>query len=177
MPVYKTIVRSVLILLIFFTLSLSAQETVFPKSWQGTWKGTLEIYSPNGKIAHTVPMELHIAPLASGRWAWKTTYDNKDIRDYELVTLNAEKGQYQIDEKNDILLDLRLFGNKSFTCFEVDGYQIYDSYTFEKEAIIFELTSSVPGQQTKSGKGTEDNPTVTSTPQIAYQKAVLKKVK
>ena len=177
MPAYKTAIRILYIFIVFYTLNLTAQQADFPKTWQGTWKGTLEIYSPNGKVIHSVPMELHIAPLISGRWTWKTTYDNKDIRDYELVTINAEKGQYQIDEKNDILLDLRLFGNKSFTCFEVDGYQIYDSYTFEKDTIIFELTSSAPGQETKSGTGTEGSPVVTSTPQIAYQKAILKKIK
>lgn len=167
--------KSFVILFFFLSINLYAQVTAFPKSWAGTWRGTLEIYQPSGKIAHSVPMELQITPLSSGKWVWKTIYDNKDIRDYLLITLNAEAGQYQIDEKNGILLDLRLFGNKSFSCFEVDGYQIYDSYTFQDNAIIFELTSSAPGQQTKSGNGTEESPIVTSSAQISYQKAVLKK--
>jgi hypothetical protein len=44
-----------------------------------------------------------------------------------------------------------------------------------EDSIIFELTSSVPQQVTKSGEGSENSPAVTSFPQVTYQKAILKK--
>lgn len=163
--------------LLFFSLiftTANAQKINFPHDYVGIWKGTLEIHGVSGM--RNVPIELHIVPTNDpARWAWKTIYDNKDVRDYVLVVLDAEKGKYQIDEDNGIIFDMRLFGNKSFICFEVKGYYLYESYIFNEDSIFFELTSSSPQQVTKSGKGTEDSPTVTSYPQVAYQKALLKK--
>ncbi|OYQ37551.1 hypothetical protein CHU92_08155 [Flavobacterium cyanobacteriorum] len=160
---------------VLLTLTTAVGQESYFKAYEGTWKGILEIFSPQGKVLHSVPMELHIAQTNGGRFTWKTVYDNKDIRDYELVTVDVAKGKYRIDEKNGILIDLSLFGNKSFTCFETGGYLIYDLYTFNKDSIIFELTSSAPGQETISGNGTEESPKVTSRIQVSYQKAVLKK--
>lgn len=165
-------------ILLFFALAVTAltnaQNINFPGDYAGTWKGTLEIYGTSG--IRTVPMELQIAATENtSRWIWKTTYDNKDVRDYELVVVDAAKGKYQIDENNGILLDLQLFGNKSFSCFEVQGYQLYNSYTFSKDTIIFEITTSTINQAIKSGNGTEESPTVTSYPQTGYQKAILSK--
>lgn len=163
-----------LLLLLLATTLTSAQTINFPESHAGVWKGILEINGASGM--RSVPMELHIAPThTAGRWVWKTIYDNKDVRDYELVEIDKSKGKYQIDEKNGIMLDFRLFGNKSFTCFEVEGYLLYDMYTFNESSIVFELTSSMPQQVSKSGKGGKESPVVTSYPQVAYQRAILTK--
>lgn len=164
---------SLLLIAIICFIGLNAQTNL--KLWEGKYFGNLVIYKPDGGIAQTVSMELEILPtIDTNIWVWKTTYNNKDIRDYVLNIKDAAKGKYVLDEKNGILIDMRCFGNKLISCFDVEGYLIYDSHTLIENEIIFELTSSSEQQATKSG-GKGDIPQVKSFPQVTYQRAVLKR--
>lgn len=167
-------VREVIFLFVF-VLSFSAfSQQRFPESWLGNWKGNLEIYLPDGSIKQSIPMEIHISKLNSEkRWQWKIIYNTTDIRDYELVEVDVTKGKYYIDEKNNILIDVTVFGNKTFSCFEVQDFTIFDTHTLIDDSIIFELNTSLSKDTRISGDGTEQIPTVKSFPQIGYQKAIL----
>lgn len=166
-----------LILLFIFILSFNAfSQQKFPESWLGNWKGDLEIYTPDGSVKQSIPMEIHISKLSSEKkWQWKIVYNTTDIRNYELVEVDAAKGRYYIDEKNNILIDVTVFGNKTFSCFEVQNFTIFDTHTLINDTIIFELNTSQSKDTRISGDGTEEIPTVRSFPQIGYQKAILKK--
>lgn len=171
--------KIVLKLIFLFTLvtgfnSFSQQK--FPESWLGSWKGNLEIYAPDGSVKQNFPMEIHISKLEEEKkWQWKIVYNTTDIRNYELVEIDASKGKYYIDEKNNILIDVTVFGNKTFSSFEVQGFTIFDTHTLIGNSIIFELNTSQSKDTRTSGDGTEEIPTVKSFPQIGYQKAILKK--
>lgn len=145
------------------------------KSWAGKYSGELVIYKPDGNVAQTVSMVLDIGPTADSTvWTWKTTYNKNDVRDYVVLIKDASKGKYVLDEKNGILIDLRFFGNKILSCFDVEGYLIYDSHTLVGNEIIFELSSSSEEQATRSG-GKDEIPKVKSMHQVTYQRAVLKR--
>lgn len=154
-------------------LGVTAQNDL--QLWKGNYVGELFIYKPDGTIAQKVSMELEVKPTAdSAIWIWKTTYNHTDIRDYVVLVKDATKGKYVLDEKNGILIDMRAFGNRLISCYDVEGYLIYDSHTLAGNEIIFELSSSSSDQNHTSG-GKDDIPVVKSMPQVTYQKAVLKR--
>lgn len=161
------------ILMLFIAEYSTAQD--FPTSYKGSWKGSLEIYKPSGEIGLSVPMELIIDSITPTNWQWKTIYNNTDVRDYNLNIIHKEKGHFQIDEKNGIVLESRLFGNKLFTSFTIEGFTISDTYLFKPESIEFELISSDQNFNTISGNK-DEIPLVVSHTNQAYQKAILKKV-
>jgi len=164
------------VLFVLLTSFYSFSQQKFPESWIGSWKGNLEIYAPDGKVKQTVPMEIQINTLnEEKKWQWKIIYNTTDIRNYELVEVDATKGKFYIDEKNNILIDVAVFGNKTFSNFEVQGFTIFDTHTLIDDTIVFELNTSQSKDTRTSGDGTEEIPTVKSFPQIGYQKAILKK--
>ena len=163
--------------LLFFLVSTTAFcQVAFPDGWAGQWKGNLEIMAPDGTIKQTVPMAITISKLAvPKKWQWQIIYNNTDIRNYEIVEKDATKGHYVLDEKNNILIDVKVFGNKLFSNFEVEGMRIFDTHQLINNTIVFELNSSNTTEITASGDGTSAIPTVKSFPQTAYQKAILQK--
>lgn len=165
--------KNTLFLLLFISASAFCQVN-FPDGWIGKWKGNLEIMTPNGTVKQTVPMEINIAKLAeTKKWQWQIIYNDKDIRNYEIVEKDAAKGHYVLDEKNNIFIDVNVFGNKLFSNFEVQGTRLFDTHEFINDTIIFELSSSNTNGVQTSGDGTSAIPTVKSFPQTAYQKAIL----
>lgn len=144
------------------------------KTWLGEWKGVLELYKPDGSVDRTVPMDLLIKTTNdSMALQWRITYNKQDVRDYILRTDDATGGKFVLDEKNGITIDVRKFGNILLSSFEVQDYQISDSYEMRGISMIFTLTSSSTNVHTKSGKGTEQSPNVTSMPINVFQRAVL----
>ncbi len=144
------------------------------KAWVGEWKGTLELYKPDGSIDRTVPMDLLIKPTGDSlALQWRLTYNKQDVRDYILRTDDAGAGKFTLDEKNGITIDVRRFGNMLFSSFDVQDYQISDSYEMRGVTMIFTLTSSSTNLHTKSGKGTEESPNVKSMPVNVFQRAIL----
>jgi len=169
-------IQKLLLVLLLMAGSSSFSQQKFPDSWLGSWKGNLEIYAPDGTVKQNVPMELHISKLdEEKKWQWKIVYNTSDTRNYELVETDAAKGSYHIDEKNNILIDVAVFGNKIFSSFEVQGFTIFDTHTLIGNTIVFELSTSQAKDTRTSGDGTAEIPSVRSFPQIGYQKAVLQK--
>lgn len=165
----KTVVLS---LLSFFSLSILQAQSL--KTWFGEWKGTLELYKPDGTVDRTVPMELLVKPTKdSSVVQWKIVYNTQDVRDYTLRIVDTLAGKYTLDEQNGITVDVRRYGNILMSSFDVQGYQIWDSYEMRGITMIFTLTSSNTKLHTESGKGTEESPNVVSKPINVFQRAVL----
>ena len=105
-------------------LNAQTDSLAFPQSWEGKYAGILEIFTAAGKT-QSLPMELHILPIdTSENHTFYIIYGEDKIaglRPYELVTVDAEKGLYKIDEKNGIAMEGYLLGNSFVQRFEVMG--------------------------------------------------------
>lgn len=144
--------------------------------WQGIWAGELFIYSkPGDEKLKTIHMELHISKTDSaGIYNWRIIYEDsaKDDRKYILRTIDEKGGKYAVDEKDGILLNAELLGNRLVSRFSVQGSLIEINYTLESDKMVFEVTSGsdTPMQTTKS---TAEDVTVSSFNVTGYQRAYL----
>ena len=164
---------------LFLSVSVFSQSS-FPESWLGKYEGNLEIYSVDS-IAMNLKMNLDIIKTEKDSvFQWVITYDFKgkeDIRSYELIVVDKQKGHYQIDEKNSIVIDA-YFRNEIFTSFfSVSEVFILATYTMNKEkAIVFEIISAKTKAVSSTG-GTkideEEIPIVAGYLVNGRQKAVL----
>lgn len=121
------------------------KTAVFPDSWHGIWRGTCKATRPDGK-GYSFAMELHILPLDSeDRRTWKLIYgqgDRRQVRDYELIIRDATKGDYVIDEKNSIMIDTTLLGERFCSQYSVNDSLLTVTYTRDNDCIEFYLLSS-----------------------------------
>ncbi len=160
-----------------------AERFVFPDDWEGDWKGTLNIWRPGGDTASTYPMELLVHPIPdSNRWTWVIVYgegETRSPREYELVEIDAEKGIYQIDEKNGIYLNGYHIENAFRGQFSVMGSMITDAYERVGEELIFTIISSKLDAPIVSGDTIlvdgDTIPPVFDYPIQVAQKAILRR--
>jgi len=166
-----------------FILSFSVQsQESFPKSWEGNYEGELEIYKVHG-IAMKPSMRFQIAQKTDSIYTWKMTYimnGKEDVRDYELIIRNTEKGLYTIDEKNTILLE-SYYRNGIFTSFfEVLGsFIITSTQKLDSGELMFEIIAASSKKVKKTGNQEHNGqqvPQVTSYLVNGRQRAILKKV-
>ncbi len=161
-------------------LSRAIAKDSFPFSWFGTWVGTLEITSARG--SQRVPMELNIAPTDSvGVYDWAIIYGEdrkKGLRAYQLRTLNAAKGLYQVDERNSIKMESYLLKDKLFCAYTVEGNSMVVTEEKRGDEIWFEIIfwkekpiSETGGEQIKG----EAIPKVRTFPVVVSQRAILKR--
>jgi len=180
-----TQMRLLIRVLLFFILpitTISAQDT-FPESWLGNYKGDLLIYSVDS-VKMNVKMELKIAKTEKDSiFDWTIIYNikgKKDIRAYRLVVVDREKGWYQIDERNTIIIDAYLYNNSVFTSFfKVGKSYIVASYTKKKDHLVFEIIAGKTEPVSITGKTKfkeEDIPQVDAYPVSGRQKAILFKI-
>lgn len=172
-----------------FPISITAQDTissadtsrVFPHSWQGKWRGNLEVFTAKG-LAQSVPMELHILPIENtNNFTWTIIYgEDKESgkRPYELQSIDPENGIYLIDEKNSIKMEAYYFAGKLFSRFEVMGNLLLSTVEKHEDHLIFEIISgkldpvSTTGAETVEG---EEIPEVKAYPVGVRQRGVLDK--
>lgn len=164
-----------------FFNNLQGQTVAFPKSWLGKWSGKLEIYNAKG-LSQSIPMQLHLLPTDSThRFTWTIFYGEDTVagkRDYELVTLDAAKGLYAVDEKNTIVMESYLLGGKLYNQFEVMGNLLLCTTELVNENLIFEVISGKLEAVSTTGNQKfkeEDIPPVKAYPVMARQVAVLTK--
>lgn len=111
-----------------FSAFAQQSTAAFPQAWEGSWSGTLDIYTEAGR-AQQVPMELHILPRDSF-YTYTIIYgEDKEagLRDYLLKTIDSAKGWYLVDEQNSISMDALLLGGKLYSRFEVMGSLLMSS--------------------------------------------------
>lgn len=125
----------------------TAQASIFPKSWEGNWKGEVSIFSAGGK--QNVPMSLVIQPIDSFRWSWTLHYEapNQIPRKYELI---QDTSGWKIDEKNGVILPQQLLGNRISSSFSVGGSLLITSYWLENDVLHMEIYAVAQEAYTKS---------------------------
>lgn len=174
-------------LLVFNALSAQTPVTdkpeTFPASWQGDWKGTLEIFNGKGKVQSVeMTVEIHkIDTSKEGRYTFGLIYGSKekDWRPYELVPVTPDKGIWKVDEKNSIAMESYLYGPKLICWFTVQGSRILCTYEkTDDQTMIFEVISGSETAVSTTGntkQGEEDIPEVKTFPCSVFQRAVLKR--
>lgn len=164
-----------------YTLSAQTAHDSFPESWEGKWQGQLNIFSQNGH-AQNIPMQLWILGIDSTTWTWTIIYGEdieKGKRDYELKVVDKNKGHYQIDEKNSIVLDAYYIGGTLYEKFSVMGSMLQVSTRKESNNLIIEIQSGSEENFSTSGGsiiGKDTIPIVRSFQIRHVQKAVLSRM-
>jgi hypothetical protein len=155
-------------------LNADAGSPVAP--FLGRWSGTLNINAPGGNSAK-FPMALEIeATTDPDTHVWRIIYGDdprQDIRDYRLITRDAEAGEYAIDEQNSIVIATYLAGDAFHASFAMDSSVITLSYTLiEDDTIRFDLTSWDTAAPESTG-GQDNIPEVRAPKLTASQTALL----
>lgn len=163
------------ILLVFLPLFNYGQIS---KKWEGHYVGKLEIQSSD-KTSH-FHMELIFKKQDDVTYDWTIVYGEDSLRqerNYLLRKIDAH--HYEVDERNGIVLSTNLFKNTFVSVFEVQGNLIHATYTFKKNKLYFELTSSSSRSPTGViAPRTEDEevvPLAHTYTTVTRQTAVLKK--
>lgn len=169
--------------LLLLLCATSFAQNSFPESWIGNYKGDLKIYGVDS-VKMNVKMYLDIVKTSKDSiFDWTITYDmngKKDVRAYNLVVIDREKGYFQIDENNSILIDAYLHNKNVFTSFfKVMSSYIIATYTKNKDGTLtFEIIAGKADSVSTTGntkQGEEDIPEVNTYPVNGRQKAVLRK--
>jgi len=148
----------------------------FPAGWAGTYRGKLEVLGADG-TRQAVEMDFIVAPTSKkDRVSWVIGYEGQPRRNYELVTVDAAKGLYKIDEKNSIEITAHLIGNELVSIFAVAGNQLVARYRLSGETLMYEVILW-PQQATGMTGGKKGIPVVATYTPRNVQKAVLRKVK
>jgi hypothetical protein len=165
-----------LLLLMAGLVSAQTQSVEFPRAFTGEWRGTLVVANPGG-ASQSTPMSLRIdslklrpAPGRPSRYGWTILYGGQEPRKYDLVIKDAKAGRYQIDEKDGILLDAVLVGNRLISQFQVAESLLTSTYTFLPDKVIFELVFA--GTKTTQ-TGARSTAPITLYPVGGYHRAEL----
>ena len=152
----------------------------FPVDWVGDWSGTLDIYTPDGK-AQSLPMQLRIHPLDSGRYTYHIIYGADEaagLRPYVLEPIDPDRGAWRIDERNSIAMEAYVRGTALYSRFEVGGTMLISIVAHEGETLRYEIVAgssepaSVTGDETVGG---EEIPAVKTFPIPTVQIAHLRR--
>ncbi len=176
-----------LLLFLNLPLLLRAQPSnpdtaaAFPASWAGVWEGDLVISTAAG-VAQTIPMQLHLLPVADSIYTWTIIYGADTVagrRPYLLKSIDRAKGVYVIDEQNSIGLESYLIGQTLYSWFEVEGNLLTTMVEpLEDGRLLYEIVSgksepvSTTGQQIVEG---EEIPEVKAFPVRVRQRAYLRR--
>ena len=121
-------------------------------------------------------MEFHLkATKDSLKFNYVLMY-NKSPRNYTLVIKDKEKGIYEVDENNGIILPSKFSGNTLFSFFEVQGNLLSSRFAFYKDRLEFEILFIALKNKIKTGGTSEKIPEVTGYPISTIQSASLKKI-
>ena len=164
--------------LFFYTLAISQDKSIdFPDDYFGIYKGDLHISSEKGD--QNIPMEFHLLATDSvATYAYTLVYgegEAKQIRSYNLIEKNKEKGTYVVDENNGIFLEIRVVDNKMYTLFEVQENLLTTFITFESGYLDFEIIFAPTTKQTTTYAEDEKKTEVISYPITTLQRARLQK--
>lgn len=157
----------------------SVDASVFPESWIGIWKGEINIFNQDG-FQQSLSMQLHILPLDTvGQYTWTIIYGpdpEAGRRPYVLNTIDAEKGLYEIDERNSIAMEAYFLQDKLFNRFTVMENMLLSTTEMRDGQLVFEIISgslvpaSLTGDTVVDG---EKIPPVATLPVTVLQRAVL----
>ena len=149
----------------------------FPESWLGKWKGTLDWFQGTTK-RQSIDMELHILPGDSAdQYNWRMIYgkDQLDNRPYLLKPFDKSRGHWLIDERNSIVLDQFLIGERFCGVFTVSGNTIMNTYTLSGDSLVVEFYNSQEKAIAITGGRDTTIPKVKSYGIRSFQRAVLRR--
>lgn len=149
------------------------KNDVFPNNAIGIYKGILEINSEKG--TQKIPMEFHLQKTDSlHKFKYVLIYDGNP-RNYTLLAKDTEKGIFEIDENNGIILPSKFANNTLYSFFEVQGNFLSTRMYFDKEFLDFEILFTKTKNKTITGGVSKDIPKVYGYPITTVQKAILTK--
>tara|TARA_R110000796_G_scaffold162592_1_gene279425 strand:- start:64856 stop:65368 length:513 start_codon:yes stop_codon:yes gene_type:complete len=159
--------------LIFFSF-LSYSHAQLSKSWEGEWRGKLEIYNEKG-LQQSVEMGLNIISQSDSSWKWQIIYgsgEQEQVRDYLLYKNETDPNQYVLDEQNSIQLYLSQVNQGLYSWFTVMQSELLVSYELIDGEIHFETITTTESQSLTTG-GEDNSPEVKAQKVRNIQKAVL----
>ncbi|MBQ4850078.1 hypothetical protein [Pseudoalteromonas sp. MMG012] len=115
-----------------------AADTI-PDGWAGTYKGECELISPRHGSYYNFAMSLEIAAQDTGKVSWTLSYgsgQSASVRNYNLLTINADRGHYAVDENNGIVIDQFLTGNEFISMFEIGSSKIQTTYALDSNGTM-----------------------------------------
>ena len=161
-------------LIISSTLFSQKPTLSFPENSIGIYKGDLHISSTKGN--QIIPMEFHLKATKDPlKFNYVLMYNNTP-RNYTLVVKDKDKGIYEVDENNGIILPAKFAGNTLFSFFEVQGNLLSSRFAFYKDRLEFEILFTALKNKTKTGGISKKIPEVIGYPISTVQKAILKKI-
>lgn len=162
---------------LLWCLPLFAQNQNVLSKCEGTWTGELEMVGRLGQV-RKVPMRLDIIRSGDSVWTWKTVYDENKVpivKDYLMRLVNEREGKYMLDERDGILINVSLIGNKFYSLFDVEGSLLSCTYQFTDSLLYYEIVSGPSKPATTSLL--KDSNKVNSYEVKSLQRAVLRRVK
>ena len=124
--------------LIAAALALTPAFAAGPADWAGTWKGECVLSPPHEGIER-FPASLTIGVTDDpARLRWMLVYETggRDVRNYELVTVDAAAGRYVIDEKNGLKLDAGFADGVLYAPFTIGAALIVASYRVGADGVM-----------------------------------------
>ena len=158
---------------LFVIGNVTAQQSKknFPDDYLGIYKGSLSYETKNGLA--TIPMEFHLnATDSANTYDYWLVYNNQS-RKYSIISKNKNRGTFQIDENNGIILPARFYENVLYSWFEVGTNKLTSRLQFEDDKIYFEILFSNLNNKTSTGGVSKDIPKVFGYPISSIQKAIL----
>ena len=147
----------------------------FPDAFLGIYKGTLKIDST--KETKKIKMEFHLKKTDSiNRYDYILVYDGKP-RNYTLVVKDREKGLFEVDENNGIILPAKVLNNTLYSLFEIQGNILNSRFEFSRRHLDFEILFGFTKEKTATGGTSKEVPKVFGYPISTIQKATLRRVK
>lgn len=165
---------------LFLFVSISSLfSQAFPEGWLGKHAGTMEII--NGESKQKVEFEFEMKELEKdSAWSYIMTYKpvGKEamVKDYVIKRTGAS-WTFLLDEKNGILIDMRLMGNILYDFYESNGMFFISRLSKEKKGLCFELMGGMKSDFRKSSTGINEITEVYAYPPAFVQRVKLKKIK
>lgn len=135
-----------LVAIVLFSQISSGSPSSFD-GWLGQWKGVCKLTPPyNGVSRFNVSLKISRSEKADRfQWLWiyeAATNFQEEVRDYEMVAVDASKGYYVVDEHNGLLLDSFLDGNFLYSPFRINGKLITATYILSgKNEMLMDMPS------------------------------------
>lgn len=152
-------------------------EVAFPKEYVGTYVGNLNIADVTG-VLKNVPMELTIKPTEDPKkYSYTLGYvvsNKRQEQKYTLVIVDPEKGLYDLDENNGVVLRANYIRQALYSTFELNNKILNSCVEFNNDGRVF--FSIIVTEKSNGRKTGNDALKVVSYNTTLIQRGTLQKV-
>ncbi len=141
--------KNIILVLCFFSLLSSSIAQInsydFPEDWIGEYTGTMLMYYPTASRVDTSDVFFELKELVSDSlWTYTMSYDSQkygqSTKDYLIVKPSEDHQQlYHLDEKDGIIIEMRLMANTFYSNFSVMGSYLSSRMERVEGGIAFEI--------------------------------------